>query len=79
MEGGSYNCVIGVQVDVSDMRTSWLQRHATRLLQTFWPRSANRQKEIQEYVMRIPRYEHAWVEQEVALLFFLAATNVPCA
>ncbi|EAT87958.1 hypothetical protein SNOG_04198 [Parastagonospora nodorum SN15] len=77
MEGGSYNCVIGVQGDMSHKRISWLQRHATGLLQIFWPRSANRQKEIQEYVIRIPRYEHAWVEQEIALLFFLAATNVP--
>jgi len=77
MEGGSYNRVIGVHVDVSLKRTSWLQYHAARLFPIFYSRSADEPKQIQEFVIRIPRYEHAWVDQEVALLLFLAATNVP--
>jgi aminoglycoside phosphotransferase (APT) family kinase protein len=80
MEGGSYNRVIGVSVDVSKTQLPWYERHAKQLFQQlcFIGRRKDKTKsKVREYVIRMPRYEHAWFEQEVAILLFLATTNVP--
>jgi aminoglycoside phosphotransferase (APT) family kinase protein len=80
MEGGSYNRVIGVSVDVSKKQLPWYKRHAKQLLQQlcFIGRRKDKTKsKVREYVIRMSRYEHAWFEQEVAILLFLATTNVP--
>ncbi|KAF1842801.1 uncharacterized protein K460DRAFT_289421 [Cucurbitaria berberidis CBS 394.84] len=76
MEGGSYNRVLGIQVDSSKKQMSWILRHAQKLAQKVCP-SSGRNSQLHEFVIRIPRYEHAWVEQEVAILSFLAGTKVP--
>jgi hypothetical protein len=76
MEGGSFNRVVAVRVDASKTRSPWLKRHAKKVLHALCP-STTRQEQIREYVVRIPRYEHAWVENEVATLLFLATTDVP--
>jgi hypothetical protein len=76
MEGGSFNRVVAVRVDASKTRSPLLKRYAKKVLYTFCP-STNRKEHIREYVVRIPRYEHAWVENDIALLLFLASTDVP--
>ncbi|KAH6878575.1 hypothetical protein BKA58DRAFT_452712 [Alternaria rosae] len=76
MDGGSYNRVLGVQVDGSWRQASWLKRQAQMLLRTACP-GVIRKTEIRDYVLRIPRMEHAWVEHEVSILKFLAATSLP--
>jgi len=76
MDGGSYNRVLGVRFDGSWRQTSWLKRQAQMFLRTVCP-GVIRKTEIRDYVLRIPRQEHAWVEHEVSILKFLAATNLP--
>jgi hypothetical protein len=76
MEGGSFNRIVAVRVDASKTRSPWFKRHAKNFLYTLCP-SQKRKSAIREYVVRIPRYEHAWVENEVATLLFLATTDVP--
>jgi aminoglycoside phosphotransferase (APT) family kinase protein len=76
MDGGSYNRVLGVQLDNSWKQTSWFKRQVQEVLRTVCPR-AIRKAEIRDYVLRIPRMEHAWVEHEVTILKFLAATSIP--
>jgi hypothetical protein len=75
MEGGSYNRVVAVQVDVSKTRSVSLRRQVANALFTL-RLGTNRRKDICEYVVRIPRYEHAWVENEIATLQFLASTDL---
>jgi aminoglycoside phosphotransferase (APT) family kinase protein len=72
MEGGSYNRVVCIKVDTHKKRSNWFQR----LVQKFYSSRA-RETQIREYVLRIPRYEHAWVEHEVELLTYLANTKIP--
>jgi hypothetical protein len=76
MEGGSFNRVVAVRVDASKTHCPWFKRHARKFLYTVCPGTQGK-KAIREYVVRIPRYEHAWVENEVATLLFLATTDVP--
>ncbi|KAG9188130.1 hypothetical protein G6011_02053 [Alternaria panax] len=76
MDGGSYNRVIGVQIDGSEEQASWLKRQVLRFLR-FACSGIIRKTEIRDYILRIPRSEHAWIEHEVAILKFLAITNVP--
>jgi hypothetical protein len=76
MDGGSYNRIVAVQVDASKTRSKWLKRQTQNALYTLCP-GADRKKHIQKYVVRIPRFEHAWVENEIATLLFLASTDVP--
>lgn len=76
MDGGSYNRVFGMQVDGSWRQASWLKRQAQMLLRTACP-GVIRKTKIRDYVLRIPRMEHAWVEHEVSILKFLAATSLP--
>ena len=76
MDGGSYNRVINIQVDGSRYQASWLERQVRWFLRTFCP-GMLRKTELRDYVLRIPRMEHAWVEHEVSILKFLAATSIP--
>lgn len=76
MDGGSYNRVIGVRVDSSGEQASWIKREVLRFLRNVCP-SMIRKTEIRDYVLGIPRNEHAWVGHEIAMLKFLATTSVP--
>ncbi|CAO2656527.1 Nn.00g053300.m01.CDS01 [Neocucurbitaria sp. VM-36] len=76
MDGGSYNRVVAVQIDTSKKQLAWIQRHARNLVKKVCSNSG-RKSQIQEYVIRMPRFEHAWVEHEIALLLFLAEKNIP--
>jgi aminoglycoside phosphotransferase (APT) family kinase protein len=76
MEGGSYNRVIGIQIEGSCEQVSWLKRQVQLFLRTLCP-GIIRKTDVRHYVLRIPRQEHAWVGHGVAILKFLAATSVP--
>ena len=76
MDGGSYNRVVGIQVDQSENQMSWLSRTGQAVLLTICSVSI-RKASVKDYVLRIPRYEHAWVDQEVALLEYLSQTTIP--
>jgi aminoglycoside phosphotransferase (APT) family kinase protein len=76
MDGGSYNRVIGIRVDSSGEQASWIKREVSRFLRNVCP-SMIRKTEIRDYVLGIPRNEHAWVGHEIAILKFLATTSVP--
>ena len=76
MDGGSYNRVLGIQIDGSRRQAGWLMRQAQTILRTICP-GVIRKSEIRDYVLRIPRMEHAWVEHEVSILKFLAVTSLP--
>jgi len=78
MEGGSYNRVVGLKVDVSKIKLPWYERHAKQFLQRVCLDDRRKSKgRVREYVIRMPRYEHAWFEQEVSLLLFIGTTFVP--
>jgi aminoglycoside phosphotransferase (APT) family kinase protein len=55
---------------------SWLKRQILRFLRLVCP-SMIRKTEIRDYILRIPRNEHAWIGHEVAILKLLATTSVP--
>ena len=67
--GGSYNRIIGIHVDESKRKKSWHQR----LLRT------KRTQMLQgpDYIHRIPRFDHAWLEHEIAMLNYLEHTGIP--
>lgn len=80
IEGGSYNRVVDVKVDTFKVKQHWYKRHTKRALQRICLpsyRNAISGNQIHEYIIRMPRFEHAWFEQEVALLLYLEATQVP--
>jgi hypothetical protein len=78
MEGGSCNRVVRLTVDFSKTRSTRFQRHAKHLLNLICPSTRFETKETtKSYVVRMPRFEHAWFEYEVAILLYLANTSVP--
>ena len=77
-EGGSYNRVIRLEVDASKIKMPWYERHAKQILRQVCLRDGRKSKSrVREYVIRMPRFEHAWFEQEVSLLLFVGTTFVP--
>jgi hypothetical protein len=77
MEGGSYNRVISLKVDAAKKHLSWFERTTNHLVQMFSAcTSTERKPQTQEYVIRMPRYDHAWTEYEMAILLFLSMRNV---
>jgi hypothetical protein len=76
MEGGSYNHVVRLTVDVSKTRFTRFQRHAKQLF-NFLCHKTRSSNTARSYIVRMPRFEHAWFEYEVAILLYLAKTAVP--
>ncbi|KAJ4371993.1 hypothetical protein N0V83_003766 [Neocucurbitaria cava] len=76
MEGGSFNRIIALQVDTSKTQLPWIQRHARNFIKKVCS-NPGRKSAIREYVLRIPRFEYAWVEHDIAVLLFLADKNIP--
>jgi hypothetical protein len=78
MEGGSYNRVISVKVDDTKKNATCFNRCAKRFLSIFTIcAGTDRKSQTKEYVIRMPRYEQAWTEYEIAILLFLSKQNVP--
>jgi hypothetical protein len=78
MEGGFYNRVISVKVDDTKKNAARFYRRARRFLCIFAIcAGTDRKSQTKEYVIRMPRYEQAWTEYEIAILLFLSKRNVP--
>jgi hypothetical protein len=78
MEGGFYNRVISVKVDDTKKNATRFYRRARRFLCIFAIcAGTDRKSQTKEYVIRMPRYEQAWTEYEIAILLFLSKRNVP--
>lgn len=79
MEGGSYNRVVGITYTRPPPRFhDRLFRGFKKWVSGLCSTSPLTRQSISQYVIRIPRYETAWVEQEIAMIRFLNAhTRLP--
>ncbi|KAF2874700.1 phosphotransferase enzyme family-domain-containing protein [Massariosphaeria phaeospora] len=75
MEGGSYNRVIGITINAPLKTPTIFQRIHQRLLECFGAKI--KASKPQEFVIRIPRTEHAWVEHEIAIVRYLKDSGIP--
>ncbi|KAH7357354.1 hypothetical protein BKA66DRAFT_428206 [Pyrenochaeta sp. MPI-SDFR-AT-0127] len=75
MEGGSFNRVAKIRVDTSKKHSNWIQRQLQCLLGRISFKTQH--PDIKEYLIRIPRYQQAWVEHEISILKYLRDTKVP--